>query len=47
MKSEVNAITLIYVAKLGLIIKKTGISIEKIDGSLFITYETILAGFLV
>ena len=36
-----------FVAKLGLVIQKTDISIQKINGLLLVIYGMVLAGFLV
>ena len=43
--SKVNAITPIFVAKLGLYIRATYISAQKIDSSAVKTYFMIIAGF--
>lgn len=45
--SNVNAITLVYVKKLGLCIRKTNVGAPKIDGSNLTTYKIIIAGFQV
>ena len=44
-KSEVNAMTPTFVAKLGLITWKTVVSAQKIDGSSLVTYKIVLVGF--
>lgn len=36
-----------FIAKLSLITQKTDVSIQKIDNSLLVIYEMVLAGFLV
>ena len=46
-KSEVNAITLTFAVKLGLVILKTDFGSQKIDGLLLVTYGMILADFSV
>ena len=43
--SEVNAITLAYMAHLGLKVKVTDIGAEKIVGSLLGTYGIVIAAF--
>ena len=44
--SEVNAMTLAYAAKLGVATRKTDVDAQKIDGSALVTYEMVIAGFL-
>lgn len=39
--------TLAYVAKLGLIIFKTDVGIQKINGSTLMTYEIVIVGFTI
>ncbi len=39
--------TSIYIAKLGLITRKTNIGAQKIDGSILETYKMVIAGFLI
>ena len=43
--SEVNAMTPIYAAKLGLKIRHTNVKAQKIDGSTFETFGIVLASF--
>ena len=43
--SEVNAITAVFAARLGLPILSTGIGAQKIDGSALKTYGMVIAGF--
>lgn len=43
--SEINAITPVYVKKLGLWIRKTDVSIQKIDGITLVTYDMVIANF--
>lgn len=43
--SEVNAMTPIYAAKLGLTIWKTNVGAQKIDGLTLVTYGMVIAGF--
>ena len=45
--SEVNVITPTYAAKLGLVIRKTDVSTQKIDGSALKIYGMVIAGFSV
>lgn len=45
--SKVNAMTPIYIAKLGLKIRKTNIRAQKIDGSILNTFGIVLADFQV
>lgn len=45
--SEVNAITSTYIAKLGLVIQKTNVGAQKIDGSALKTYGMVIVGFSV
>ncbi len=37
--------TLAYAVKLGLAIRKTNVGAQKIDGSILVTYEMVIAGF--
>ena len=43
--SKVNAMILAYVAKLGLKVCSTNVGAQKIDNSLFIIFEMVIAGF--
>ena len=43
--SKINAMTLVYVSKLGLRIRKTDIRAQKTDGSLLRTFGMVIAGF--
>lgn len=45
--SEVNAMTLAYIVKLGLTIQKTSIKAQKINGSTLKTYSITTAKFLI
>ena len=44
-ESEINAMTPIYTAQLGLKVQKTNVSAQKIDGSLLKTYAIVIAIF--
>lgn len=46
MRIEVNIMTIVYATRLGLAIRITDISAQKIDGSFLKTQEMITAGFL-
>ena len=43
--SKVNAMTLAYAAHLGLEVRVTDVSAQKIDGSLLATYNMVIAAF--
>ena len=43
--SEVNTITLAYVAHLGLKVRVTNVGAQKINGSSLITYDMVIAAF--
>lgn len=45
--SKVNAITLVYILKLGLQARQTNIGDQKIHGSIFKTFKIVLARFQV
>ena len=45
MGSKVNTMTVAYANQLGLWIQKTDVVVQKIDGSLFRTFEIVIAGF--
>lgn len=45
--SEVNVITLTFVAELGFVIEKIDVGAQKIDSSPLVTYGMVLAGFSV
>ena len=47
MSNEINAMTLAYVAKLGLQVQKTNIGAQKIDGSTLNIFGMVLANFQV
>lgn len=47
LSSKINAMTLAYVAKLGLKAQKIDIRIQKIDGSTLNTFGMVLADFQV
>ena len=47
LSSEVNAITLIYAAKLGLKVHHTKVRAQKVDGSTLETFGMVLASFQV
>ena len=44
-KSEVNAMTLVYAAHLGLKVRVTNVGVQKIDGSSLATYGIVIAAF--
>ena len=46
-KSKINAMTPAYAAHLGLKVKMTNISVQKIDGSSLATYDMVIAAFQV
>ena len=45
--SKINAMTPAYTAKRGLKVRKTDIGAQKIDGSIFDTFEMVLTNFQV
>ena len=44
-KSEVNAMTPVYAAHLGLKVRVTNVGAQKIDGSSLATYDIVIAAF--